>query len=75
MNQNLNNYQLLIQKLDKFTRKYYVNKLIQGSLYTVGIVLALFLVFNVSEYYFYFGTGVRTLFFYSFVSASLGGLA
>lgn len=75
MNQNLNNYQLLIQKLDKFTRKYYVNKLIQGSLYTVGIVLALFLVFNVSEYYFYFGTGVRKLFFYSFVLASLGGLA
>ena len=38
------NYSLLIQKLDQFIRKYYLNQLIRGSLYTVGAVLFLFLV-------------------------------
>lgn len=69
-----NNYQVLIQKLDTFIRKYYVNRLIRGGLYTIGAVLALFLIFNVSEYYLYFGTGIRKFFFYSFVMASLAGL-
>lgn len=72
MNQSLNNYQVLIQKLDRFIRKYYMNRLIKGSLYTVGVVLGLFLIFNLSEYYFYFGTGVRKTFFYGFWIASLG---
>lgn len=74
MNQSLNNYQVLIQKLDRFIRKYYINRLIRGGLYTVGTVLGLFLIFNVSEYYFYFGTGVRKIFFYSFLLVSLAGL-
>jgi hypothetical protein len=68
-------YQQLIQKLDQFIRKYYVNKLIRGSLYTIGVVLALFLVFNVLEYYLYFSTGVRKLFFYSFLGTTLAGFA
>ena len=33
-------YHLLIQKLDAFTRRYYLNKLIRGSLITIGAVLA-----------------------------------
>ncbi len=74
MNQSLNNYQVLIQKLDRFIRKYYMNRLIKGSLYTVGVVLGLFLIFNLSEYYFYFGTGIRKIFFYGFLLVSLVGL-
>ena len=38
------NYQLLIEKLDRFTRKYYINQLIRGSLYSVALILALFIV-------------------------------
>ncbi|HMU06250.1 MAG TPA: DUF4175 domain-containing protein, partial [Saprospiraceae bacterium] len=67
------NYNQLIEKLDQFIRKYYINKLIKGSLYTIAVVLALFLLFNVLEYNFYFGTGVRKLFFYSFLLATLAG--
>lgn len=65
------NYNQLISKLDQFTRKYYINRLIKGILYTTGLVLLLFLLFNVLEYYFYFGKGTRKLFFYSFVGISL----
>ncbi|NNF35337.1 MAG: DUF4175 domain-containing protein [Saprospiraceae bacterium] len=69
------NYELLIQKLDQFIRKYYTNKIIRGSLYTVGAVIMLFLVFNSLEYYFFFSTGVRKLLFFGFIFATIGMLA
>jgi hypothetical protein len=72
--QQESNYQQLISKLDQFTRKYYLNKLIKGSLYTIGIVLGLFLVFSVLEHNFYFSKGVRKLFFLSFMGVSLATL-
>jgi hypothetical protein len=68
------NYQVLIDKLDQFIRKYYVNKLIKGSLYTVAVVLGMFLAYAALEYYFYFGTGVRKFFFYSFIATTAVGL-
>ena len=63
------NYSQLIEKLDQFIRKYYVNKLIKGSLYTIAVTLALFLTFNILEYNFYFGTVIRKLFFFSFLAS------
>ncbi|POY35121.1 hypothetical protein C3K47_17120 [Solitalea longa] len=38
------NYDYLIQKLDEFIRKYYKNRLIQGSLYVVAILAACYLI-------------------------------
>ncbi len=64
------NYSLLIDKLDGFIRKYYINQLLRGSLYTVGAVLGLFILLNVLEYYFYFSTGVRTAMLWGFVALS-----
>ncbi len=64
------NYQLLISKLDQFIRKYYLNQLIKGFLYSVGLILFLFLVLNILEYNFYFSKGVRKTFFYSFLGLS-----
>ncbi len=61
------NYRLLIEKLDSFIRKYYINQLLRGALYTVGLVLGLFVLFNVLEYYFYFSTTVRTAMLWSFL--------
>lgn len=70
-----NNYELLISKLDRFIRKYYINKLIRGTLYSIGIILALFVLFNVLEYYYYFDKPVRKGFFYSFLGISAVSLA
>ncbi len=64
------NYSLLIEKLDAFIRKFYINQLLRGALYTVGAVLGLFILLNVAEYYFYFGTGARTAMFWGFVALS-----
>ena len=68
------NYDTLISKLDQFIRKYYINKLIKGTLYTVGLVLALFVLFNLLEHFFYFGKGIRKGLFGSFLLTTLGAL-
>ena len=68
MGTKTNNYDLLIQKLDRFTRKYYLNRLIRGLLYTVGLLLAAFLLINVAEHFFYFSTTVRKVLFWGFIS-------
>ncbi len=65
------NYDLLIEKLDQFIRKYYINQLIRGVLYCMAIVLVLFLLISLAEHYFHFGTGVRKTMFYSFIGISL----
>jgi hypothetical protein len=64
------NYSLLIEKLDAFIRKFYINQLLRGALYTVGVVLGLFILLNVMEYYFYFSKGVRAGLFWSFLAVS-----
>ncbi len=65
-----NNYQLLIEKLDQFIRKYYINQLIRGSLYSIALILVLFLGMALLEYNFYFDTSGRKLLFYSFIGIS-----
>jgi hypothetical protein len=71
---NQSSYNLLIEKLDQFIRKYYLNQLLKGFLYTIALVLVLFLVFNILEYNFYFSQVVRKLFFFSFLGLSLGAI-
>ena len=70
----MNSYDLLIEKLDAFTRKFYLNQILRGSLYAIALIGLLFLTFNLLEHYFFFGTGGRKLLFYSFLMVSLGSL-
>lgn len=58
---------LLIQKLDRFIRKYYSNRIIRGSLLTLGTIAGSYLVFIILENLFRFGSIFRTLLFYSFI--------
>jgi len=64
------NYRLLIEKLDQFIRKYYINQLIRGALYSIALILVLFLGLNFLEHYFYFPAGTRKVLFYSFIGVS-----
>lgn len=66
-----NHYDQLIAKLDRFTRKYYLNSMIRGLLYTVGLVLGLFLLVSLLESQFYFPMGTRKLMFYGFLGVSM----
>ncbi|MCC6816220.1 MAG: DUF4175 domain-containing protein [Saprospiraceae bacterium] len=66
-----NYYEELILKLDGFTRKFYINKLIRGSLYFIGLMTVLFVVFNLLEGQFYFNKDVRKFLFFSFIATLL----
>lgn len=68
------NYDLLIDKLDVFIRKFYTNKLIRGSLYWIALTLVIFLLYSILEYNFYFSTGVRKFLFFSFLATVGAGL-
>ncbi|MEO6166303.1 MAG: DUF4175 family protein [Chitinophagales bacterium] len=64
------NYQLLLQKLDEFTRKFYINQLIRGAIYASALLLAAFLVINVLEYIIYFSSVMRSILFFGFLGGA-----
>ena len=70
----MKNYQLLISKLDAFIRKYYLNKIIKGTIYSIGVLLGLFLAFSICEYYLYLSPVLRKslllVYFLSFLSVT-----
>lgn len=67
-----NNYRLLIGKLDEFIRKYYQNKLIRGTLFTLAIVLSGYFLLSLLEYYSYLPVQAKTLLFFLFVAIAAG---
>ncbi|HAD22005.1 MAG TPA: hypothetical protein DCF87_07830, partial [Opitutae bacterium] len=62
---------LIIQKLDVFIRKYYLNRLIRGVLFGSGIILASGLVLFLLEYLGNFGIIGRTIFFWGLLLLTL----
>ena len=67
-----NNYQTLIEKLDAFIRKYYVNNLIRGALHSVALLCAMWIAFVLLEHYVFSSsissTSFRKTLFYSFMA-------
>ena len=74
MNIHLDNYTILIDKLDRFIRRYYINKVIRGSIYLISLIIVLFLVFSLLESQFYFNKTIRKIIFYGFIFTSFAGL-
>lgn len=56
----------IIEKLDRFVRKYYKNRLIKGAIYAVALMLVLYLLVVVCEHFGYFSTAVRTILFWGY---------
>jgi len=63
----MSNYDLLINKLDKFIRKFYLSQLLKGVLLFLGLGLISFIAINVLEHQFYFSKGIRAGLFYGFI--------
>jgi hypothetical protein len=68
----MNNYELLIRKLDAFIRKFYANHLLRGTLIIVGAVLGIVLLLSLGEYFLYFPAWLKMTLLSIF---SLAGLA
>lgn len=60
-------YQILIQKLDSFIRKYYKNLIIRGLFYSVAALLIFYLSGALLEYFAWMNTGARTFLFYTYL--------
>jgi len=61
------NYEILIQKLDEFIRKFYKNQLLRGLIYSVTTLVAFYLFVTTFEYFGHFNTTARTVLFYVFI--------
>src|SRR5687768_11162109 len=70
MSQQSLSYSSLIEKLDKFIRKYYTNQLIRGAIFSAVYILGFFLVINLLEYYFYLSPLFRKILFFGFILSS-----
>ncbi len=71
---DMNNYELLISKLDAFIRKYYANQLIRGVLVFSISLLLFILTVTVSEYYLYLPVWARLSIAVLFVLCGLAAL-
>lgn len=63
-------YQILIEKLDQFIRKYYKNRMIRGLMYGSSLLFVFFLAVTIPEYFGEFGIGGRTFLFWTFIAAA-----
>lgn len=70
----MTNYDLLINRLDAFIRKYYTNQLLKGILLFVTAMLAIVLLLSIGEYFLYFSSAVRYGLLLLSVSAGLYAL-
>jgi hypothetical protein len=64
------NYTLLIAKIDEFIRKYYKNRLIRGGIFSIALLVILYLLFIGLEYFSYFTAQIRTILFYTYLVAT-----
>jgi len=65
------NFDILLSKLERFTRKYYLNQLFKGGLYFVGIFVLFYLFINILEYFSYFNSQTRTIVFYVYLGLNI----
>ena len=70
-----NNYDLLIEKIDTFIRKYHYNNLLRGLIFLGAGIFSAYVVITLCEYFFNFNTVLRTLLFYFFILLNAGLIA
>ena len=59
--------QILNQKIKDFVKKFYLNKLIKGLLFFLFISILVFITISILEYFSFFHTTIRAIFFYSYI--------
>jgi len=65
------NYNILLQKLSRFKRKFYLNRLFRGGIWFIAAFLIFFLLVNAFEYFTWSSPQVRTGLFYAYLVLNL----
>ena len=61
----------VIRNIRRYKRKYYTNLLLRGFIWTLAVLLAVFLVLAFAEYLAHFNSTVRTILFFGFSALAL----
>ena len=69
-NLSMSSQQVLIGKIERFVRKFYLNRLIQGVLIGAAIWILFYLAMNTLEYFSWFSSNVRRVLFAVFLLGS-----
>ncbi|RLD76064.1 MAG: hypothetical protein DRJ15_16000, partial [Bacteroidetes bacterium] len=65
------NYNILLGKLHRFIRKYYLNQVFRGGIWFIAAFTLFFLLVNAFEYYTWSSPWVRTVLFYTYLALNL----
>jgi hypothetical protein len=65
------NYDLLIDKINTFIRKYHYNNLLRGLIFLGAGIFSAYVVITLGEYFGNFNTTLRTILFYFFILLNL----
>lgn len=63
--------QSLFENLNRYKRKYYLNRIFKGSIFLLGLIIAAYLLFNTLEHFGNFNSYFRGVFFFGFISLGL----
>jgi hypothetical protein len=63
--------QSLLNKLDEYKRKFYLNQLLKGIIFSAAVLLSAYVLFNTLEYFGRFGSSIRAILFFSFLATLL----
>jgi len=66
------NYELLIEKINVFIRKYYFNRFLRGLIFLGAGLFSAYVVITLGEYFGDFSSTFRTILFYFFIFLNLG---
>ena len=64
-------YNILLNKLNRFRIKYYLNKLLRGLALSALLLMVLFIAVDIFEYYSWSNSGIRTALFYIYLIVAL----
>ncbi|MBU2526647.1 MAG: hypothetical protein KKC03_08615 [Bacteroidetes bacterium] len=62
----------ILNKLEGYIRKYYLNELLRGAIFFIALGLLYFLLITSLEYFLWLNTNFRTLLFWVFILVELG---
>lgn len=65
------NFDILVNKLNAFKLRYYTNQLLRGIVLILSVLLLVYTVFSLVEYFVYFSSEVRKLAFFGYIIFSL----
>ncbi len=71
MNSNKSNIELINIGIKKYTRKFYLFKILSGFLVSLSILAILYLTIVILQYFYFFSIGLKTVVFWGFMLTAL----